>query len=115
MENWFGEKTHQVEPASLSAFGILIESRYGIASELVEMLGFAQSCAEKKLAHYVTRVFYDSKGGMCNFELVPTVKEGDSVADALLESALEKVGYFDWFDSVQYGKPMDAVISNQGA
>src|SRR5262249_26547475 len=82
MKEFFGEKSLQIEPAALEAFGVPIESRYGQAHELIELMNFTELLAEKKVGHYVKQAFYDSKACMCTLELDPSVQQGDAVADA---------------------------------
>ena len=115
MENWFAEKQQQVEPSAFNAFGIEVDSRYSQADEIIELIAFARTCAEKRLAHFVKRAFYDSKANVCSFELDPAVREGDTVADAILESAFETIGQFDWFGIVQHGKPLESLYGNSTA
>ena len=100
MNDWFGEKTPQVDPSTLNAFGIELSTRHSQANELTQMIRFAEACARRKVAHYVESVFYDSKACMCSFELAPTVKEGDVVANAILEAASETIAQYMWFDTV---------------
>jgi hypothetical protein len=106
MKQFFGEKSQQIEPPVLEAFGIEIHSRYGQASELIELMNFARLVAEKKAAHYVKRAFYDSKAYLCTLELDPSVQEGDAVAAAILEAATEHIGQFDWFGAPMHGAPV---------
>jgi len=40
MKEFFGEKSHQTEPSALEAFGVTIQSRYGHAHELIELMNF---------------------------------------------------------------------------
>ena len=109
LKNWFAEKQHQVEPSAFNAFGIEVDSRHSQANEIIEMIAFAQTCAEQNVAHYVKRASYDSKASMCSFNLDPAVREGDTVAEAILESALGTIGQFDWFGVVQHGKPLESL------
>jgi hypothetical protein len=103
MADYFAEKAAQIEPGALTAFGIVIDSRYSQANELAQLLRFAESTAQKNVAHYVKRAFYDSKAGMCFFELDQSVEKGDPIAEVILQSATECVDYFDWFGSAEYG------------
>ena len=103
MTDYFAEKSQQVEPSELVAFGITISSRYGDASELIEMMRFAEMVAQKKVSHYVRRVFYDTKANYCNIELDATVQRDDPVASAILDAATETISQFDWFGTVQHG------------
>jgi hypothetical protein len=97
MSDYFSEKAHQVLPDTVTAFDIEISSRYGKAWELVELLNFAQLAAEKGVAQYVKKVFYNSQCSLCSFELDSRVSEGDSVAEAIFEAATETITSFDWF------------------
>src|SRR5690349_16892744 len=101
--DWFGEKTRQVVPDLVSAFGIVLQSRYARAKELSEMLEFAELAARAGCAKYVKRVFYDSKACLCTFEFAPEVTAGDPIAARLRACADAAVGQFDWFGAV-YGK-----------
>lgn len=112
MEDWFAEKHFQIQPSVLNAFGIEIDSRHHQADEIIELIGFARACAARKVAHYVKRAFYDSKANMCSFEFDGAVKEGDTVADAILEAALQTIGQFDWFGIVQHGQPLESLYTN---
>jgi hypothetical protein len=103
VKEFFGEKSQQIEPPVLEAFGIEIHSRYGQASELIELMNFASLAAQKKVAHYVKRAFHDSKAYLCTLELDSSVQEGDAVAAAILEAATETIGQFDWFGAPQHG------------
>ena len=47
MKEFFGEKSQQIEPSALEAFGVMIHSRYGQAYELIELMSFAKLLAEK--------------------------------------------------------------------
>jgi hypothetical protein len=100
---YFGEKSHQVEPSVLTAFGIEISSRYGRAEEIRELLRFADLAAQSKVSHYVKRAFYDSKAPMCSLELDPGVQEGDAVASLIFEAASASIRLFDWFGLAQHG------------
>ncbi|MEO5333296.1 MAG: hypothetical protein H7839_14875 [Magnetococcus sp. YQC-5] len=100
--DWFGEKQTQVETGSVKAFGIDISSRYGDANELIVMLYFCREAAIAKVAHYVSLVFYDSKGCICSFELVDSVMIGDPV-EIILHDCAERAfirhgGQYVWID-----------------
>lgn len=105
--NYFAEKATQVEPSNLQAFGIPVSSRYGNADELTEILQFAQLLAQKGIAHQVLKVFYNSKVGICEFDLDPSVKKGTPVANVILEAARKTVAQFDWFGGIEHGAPME--------
>lgn len=102
MDKYFDEKAHQVEPGSLSAFGISLVSRYAKASELMEMLAFAQKAALAGVADAVDEVFYDSKASICSFKFAREIPLGDPTEQKLFAAAIETIGQFDWFDTVHH-------------
>ena len=106
MNDYFGERSRQVEPGTLVAFGIEVTSRFGQAQELIELLDFAESAARKGVAHHVKKAYYNSRECMCDFTLDPSVREGDPVAALILEAALKCVCQFDWFGMVMHGGPL---------
>ena len=84
---WFREKGQQVTPATIVAFGIPIQSRYGKAREIVEMLEFAKLAAESGIAGYVSSVFYDSNSCCCEIELNEGAERQAIVLNAIYECA----------------------------
>lgn len=69
MENskdYFGEKGSQID-GSLTAFGIYLNSRYGKAREMAEMLNFAHRVARAGLHTLFEEIFYDSNADLCTF------------------------------------------------
>ena len=96
----FGEKSHQVKPGNLIAFGIEIDSRYCKAYELIEMINFARLVAEEGISHYVFSVFYDSQACLCTFTLDPVVLENDPIGQKILKAAKESIGQFELFDNI---------------
>lgn len=111
MTEYFEEKSHQVTPGSLLAFGVDISSRYGKANEIIEMINFSRIAAQNEVAHYIKNVFYDSKANYCTIELNESVKNCDPVAIALKQAALESIGQFDWFGSVEHGAPLNDIYA----
>ncbi len=102
MVPYFDEKSYQVEPGSLCAFGIDIVSRYAKADELIEMLSFAQKAALAGLADAIEEVFYDSKTCVCSFKFTRDIRFGDPTERKLFAAAIETIGQFDWFDTVHH-------------
>ena len=100
---WFKDKAHQVFPASITAFGIHLDSRYGKANELSEMLNFAQRLALSGLEGVLERVEYDSKAATCSFDFNSGFSKDDSRAAQVLEIALKTVSNFDWFGEDMFG------------
>ncbi len=91
VKEWFGEKTEQVDSDAIVAFGIPIESRYSKEIEVSEMLKFASTVAKARIAHYVTRVFYDTKCGVCTIVPDVSVKVGDFVYETILNAAQQTI------------------------
>lgn len=52
MTEYFDEKSEQISPRNITAFGINIESRYGKSQELVELIEFAHLVAEAGVSKY---------------------------------------------------------------
>jgi len=94
---WFEEKAEQVSPAHVVAFGIELVSRHGKASELREMLAFAEAVAARQAERYVSKVFYDSAANLCTFELVEVVQQFDPVGRVLWEAADSTIEQFELF------------------
>jgi len=92
---------------SLNAYGIDICTRHGKAYELAEMLNFCVAIAKKDLQNRVTSLFYDSNSCCCNFELCPSVEQFDDVAEEILNTALETIGQFEWFGTIEHGAPLE--------
>ena len=101
------DRQRQVEPSTLVAFGIRLESRYGRARELVEMLGFATACNDMGLSSHVSAVFYDSKADVCSFTVGPDLSPRDPVARRLLGAARLWISQFEWIDgAIGHGDPL---------
>lgn len=101
-KHWFDEKSEQVSPGTLTAFGIRIESRYGNAEELVEMLEFCADAAMQELERHIESIFYDSKAGVCAFEPAGGLKPSASAAARLLQIAQNRISQFTWIDDELY-------------
>lgn len=112
--DYFGEKSFQVQPGDLVAFGVRISSRYHRADEIIDMLRFAGQLAERDVAHYVVSVFCDSQACVFSFELADAVIEGDPVADAIFAAARETLSAFMWFDEWTEGKTACDDIDDDG-
>jgi len=66
---WFDEKSEQVTVNGFHAFGIRLDSRYGVARELAELLLFADAAATSGANLHVDHASYNSKTCCCEFEL----------------------------------------------
>jgi hypothetical protein len=102
MENWFDEKTQQVMPDTITAFGIKLVSRYGQAGELRDMLLFAELAAEEGLADRVDQLFYDSKACLCIPEFVPGYEFGSPDDAVLFKCALKSLTQFQWDETIYH-------------
>lgn len=81
--DWWSEKGSQVEPGALVAFGIPLQSRYGKAHEIMEMLAFAQLSAQAGVAGYVESVFYDSQSCCCTVQVKPGAERRPDVIELI--------------------------------
>jgi hypothetical protein len=59
------DKVHQIHPDTLMVFGIPIQSRYGCAHEIKEMVSFCCELSIARLTRYIDNIFYDSKSFCC--------------------------------------------------
>lgn len=84
---------------------ISIESRHDRDSEMNEMGSFVETAHQRSLSPYVRSLFYDSNSCCCSFELANEVEEHGLIANEILEVALETISQFEWFGSVEHGKP----------
>ena len=94
---------NQIEPTSLNAFGIELESRDGRAREIVELVEFASMCAERKVAHLVKRATYDSDETLCFVECQSSIDEQQFAAGVILNAAKETLARFSWFGESHLG------------
>lgn len=100
---WFHEKSEQVSVSALTAFGIRLESRYGIARELAELLLFADAAAAAGVNLCVAHAFYDSKSCCCALSL----REMDAgQAQAVFDAAMATLSQFEWDGTVFHGAPL---------
>ena len=82
-------------------------SRHSVESELREMENFVLMAREERLAPYVVSLFYDSNSCCCSFELADGVDEYGEIAAAIRDVARETIGQFEWFGTVDHGKPLE--------
>jgi hypothetical protein len=109
MESWFDEKTHQLNTDTVTAFGIRLYSRYAKAREMIEMIAFAQAATNANVDQFVSSLFYDSKAGLCNFTLSPSLEHaGEPAKQALLAAAIETITQFVWEGGIHHGRPLQS-------
>ena len=108
MKNWIDSGKKQLSVSTLHAFDIQLCSRYSNASEMIEMLNFANKTAKAKLSHLVNAIFYDSKANICTFELSDQLKQGGVEEQALLKIAKSTISQFMWFGVIDHGDFEDA-------
>lgn len=101
--DYFSEKAHQVTADEFLAFGISLLSRRGKASELVEMINFAQQAALQGLHPLVDKVFYDSQACLCNIELFDESLWLSDEGRALRECATKTIRQFQWDGTIGHG------------
>jgi len=99
--DYSGEKSEQVFPGTLTAFGIKVQSRYGKAWELIEMISLAQDLAEADLHIHIREMFYDSKAFICSFELAADLPQDAN--ERILNLALNRISQFELDGIVHHG------------
>lgn len=112
MTEYFEEKSTQVVPEKLEAFGIQVFSRYGKAWELIEMLKASEEMAERQVHGYIASMFYDSKACICSFEFSDEEPSPDT-NEMILSCLLNHVSQFEWEGIVHHGGSLAA--SEHGA
>lgn len=101
----FDEKAPQLSVDAITAFGIALTTRYGKCGEMVDMLNFAKEAAVAGVASCVQSLFYDSKSGVCAFELHVGI---DPEAEELLRGiAKMTISQFMWPDGIIDGYSLD--------
>lgn len=103
MTDFFGEKSHQVEPEQLNAFGIKVWSRYGQVRELVEMLPFAEELAKQNIHYHIKEIFYNSKESLCHI-LFSGEKEPDKYTNIYQKVHSIAKQYLTQFIIGEYGE-----------
>ncbi len=110
------DKIHQIHPDTLMVFGIPIQSRYGCAHEIKEMVSFFCESSVAKLTRYIDNIFYDSNSYYCT--IYPTKElellgSSSCAINAIRAIALENICQFCFggdivsFDGEVYGKTDD--------
>lgn len=97
MDNWFGDKTRQVEPPHLTAFGIELCSTQGRYGEVRALLDFAHMVARAGHAAAVVSVECDSKIGQYDIALRPGIAADSVSAQAVLAIATGCFTSLRWF------------------
>ncbi len=100
--SWFGEKSTQIN-GTIEAFGIPINSRYGKAKEIIEMINFCELLAVGMINDHVKSVFYDSKSSCATIELID-IKETahPEFFDIVFECAKDTISQFEWKDNIYH-------------
>jgi hypothetical protein len=86
-------------------YGIKICSRRQVESQIREMVNFCELAQKKGLSHFVTSMLYCSNSDCCSFEFSDEVEQYGGIANEIRQVARETIGQFDWFGSVDHGKP----------
>lgn len=106
-KKWFDEKNSQVSLGKFEAFGVSVWSRYGKATEIMEMLGFVRDVAWEGLEGVLEEVFYDSKACICTFEFAPDFDLKDHRAETVFLCAKKHISQFLWGDYVHHSDAID--------
>ncbi len=93
-QNWFAEKSEQIVPATVKAFGISCFSRYSQCDEMIRLLAFAEASAKAGVNGYVTEAFFDSKACIINVVLNSTVVKDDAAHQKVVEVGKNTLGHF---------------------
>ena len=102
MNEYFGEKSQQISPCGLTAFGIQLSSRYGKTKEMVQMINFAELAAKMGIEKAVKEVFYDSPACICSFTLSPFVQKDDAIGSKIHAAAKETIMQFLLFGNIDH-------------
>lgn len=102
--DYFDEKSRQLDIGGLTAFGIRLSSRHARASEMIEMIAFAQLAALQSANHLVSEVYYDSNSQCCYFTLSPDVNPHGDDGERIKSCALRSISQFDWDGMAEHGK-----------
>jgi len=112
-EKYFGEKSEQVTISKFEAFGVCVTSRYGKATEIIELINFSKHVCLSDVSGFIISVFYDSKSSCCSFEIDSSLKETSIIAKRIFEAAIACISQFEWFGTIYHGVPMDANDNGQ--
>ena len=102
MKKWFNEKVHQIDNASITAFGVTLETRYGNANEMIEMLSFVRDLAYNNLESNIKEIFYDTNACICNITFIDGLDQFSEESLDMLKIAKKHISQFDWFGFVQH-------------
>ena len=108
--DYFDECATQIECPSLVAFGIHVDSRMGIYSEIIQMLNFAHAAAISRVAHYIERCFYDSKNNLCFVAVLDVVKIQDPVGQEIILCADKTLAQYEAFGIIGHCENFEAMI-----
>jgi hypothetical protein len=102
---WADERVFQLEPGTITAFGIRLVSRRAQAQEMLELIEFAMACADAGVNHFVTEAFYDSRQSCCRFLLSAALQgAGASAARAVFDAARQTISQFLWEEGIHHGR-----------
>jgi len=87
----------EIEPSTLKVFGVTIVSRYGVLSEVVEMIEFLQDAQKAGLVEPIDSLFYDSNIPSCTFTFKAKHQGIEKQYDhPILKTALKYIAQFEW-------------------
>ena len=94
------EKKPEITPFCFAVYGLSIESRYGKLDEVFEMIAFVKLAIHYCVNHYVDSLFYDSKSGICNIELIDRKLIDPDDEDIIFKIAKSSLSLFCLLDFV---------------
>jgi hypothetical protein len=102
---WHHERAQQLDTATITAFGIRLNSRLAQAQEMVELIEFASACANAGVNIFVSEAFYDSRHGCCHLKLSQALDAaGQAASRAVLAAAVATLSQFMWAGGIRHGR-----------
>jgi hypothetical protein len=102
MTSYFEEKSQQVEPASMKAFGVNISSGHGKATEIIEMITFCRLVATDEIVG-VKSLFYDSNSDCCQIECGSQVAKDLALAAKVELAAKRSLSQYELLGKIGHG------------
>jgi hypothetical protein len=102
MNDFFDEKSRQIEPAAMQAFGIMISSRHAKAKEIIEMISFCRLLAAEEVSG-VKNLFYDSNSDCCFIECDAQIASDSANAKQIESVANRSLAQYELFGTIGHG------------
>lgn len=99
----------QISPSSFTLFGVSIDSRRGVLSEIKQMIDFVEDIEKNHPpAAVIKEVFYNSVNSICAIELHEEFEHyKDDPTNYVLNAARKHIAQFEWGDEVYHGSDLD--------